>query len=202
MPPHDSITDSLGSAALKYAKRGWPVLPLHGLSDGGCTCGRPHGKGQGECAHPGKHPRTQHGMKDATCDTATVEAWWQRWPDANIGIRTGRKPDGCGMWVLDIDVGTRAIEFLDGQTSANGDDASMHTLCVRSGGGGMHFYYLYGPELGSWLTENRLSLPSRNGIAPPGMAAIKGFDVRGDGGYIIAPPSLHESGRRYEWERA
>src|SRR6266700_2778202 len=71
-------------AALTYAqKHGWAVLPIHTPRGGQCSCGNP------TCTSVGKHPRTPHGVKDATTDEATIRDWWTRWPDANIGIATG-----------------------------------------------------------------------------------------------------------------
>lgn len=75
-------------AALEYAKEGWPVLPLRG-----------------------KVPRTTHGVKDATRDAAQIREWWTKWPDANIGLATGKV---SGRLVLDIDIkkGKRGDESL------------------------------------------------------------------------------------------
>src|SRR5262249_22948341 len=76
-PLHDLLT-----AALQYAALGLPVVPVHSINgDGWCSCR--DGK---SCARPGKHPRTQNGIYDATCDPTEIESFWARWPDANIGI--------------------------------------------------------------------------------------------------------------------
>ncbi len=59
------------AAALDYAARGWPVFPLHNpRAGGGCSCRK------ADCNQIGKHPRTEHGVKDATTDTATIRGWW------------------------------------------------------------------------------------------------------------------------------
>src|SRR5215211_72783 len=71
-------------AALDYADQGWEVFPLHTpTANGGCSCGTACGK------RAGKHPRTPNGLHDATTDPTTIDHWWSKWPDANIGIRTG-----------------------------------------------------------------------------------------------------------------
>jgi len=81
--------------ALSYAARGWPVFPCHTPTlDGGCSCRKDCGK------NLGKHPRTLHGLTDATTDEATIRRWWQQFPDANIGIVTGAV---SGLVVLDED---------------------------------------------------------------------------------------------------
>ena len=80
------------AAALRYADLGWPVLPLHAPTPvGRCSCGRP------DCPKPGKHPRSRRGRTDATISAAQVAAWWGAWPDANVGVATGR------LLVLDVD---------------------------------------------------------------------------------------------------
>jgi Bifunctional DNA primase/polymerase, N-terminal len=108
----------LRDAALGYASRGIPILPLHyplpHRSDRqpvpgdqpptlgtGCSCRDPG------CGQPGKHPfgsLVPHGVKDATCNRARILAWWTRHPQANIGLATGHRFD-----VLDVDgpAGTR-----------------------------------------------------------------------------------------------
>lgn len=75
--------------ALQLASLGWRVFPLH---EPGCSCGR------SSCSREGKHPRTRNGLKDATTDAEQIRAWWERWPTANIGLRTG-----SGIVVVDID---------------------------------------------------------------------------------------------------
>ena len=86
-PTHAQDTGpNLITEALQYGLRGWPVLALHTIKDGVCTCSK-----RTACGSPGKHPRTQHGVKDASTDTKIIADWWTRWPDANLGIATGAK---------------------------------------------------------------------------------------------------------------
>ena len=180
----------LRDAALGYASRGIPVLPLQyplphhrdlqALTDDqqlpspavgtGCSCRDPG------CGQPAKHPLgslVPHGVKDATTNRARVLAWWTQQPQANIGLATGHLFD-----VLDVDgpAGERAI----GQLAAAHGLASSGPL-VRTGGGGWH-YYLAPTGLGN----NR----------PVGLAHV---DWRGRGGYVVAPPSRHASGHPYQW---
>ena len=115
--------ESVIEAALRYITLGWKVFPLHSLRNGACTCGNP------ECTSPGKHPRTTHRLKDATTDPEQVHAWWEQWPDANIGIAPGAE---SGLVVVDVDPRHR------GTLEALGD--LPPTLTVRTGGGGWHLY--------------------------------------------------------------
>lgn len=81
-------------AALDYAKRGWPVSPVWECKGGRCSCGNP------KCSSPGKHPRTSHGVKDATTDADQIRKWWTEHPHANIGVATGAQ---SGIFELDVD---------------------------------------------------------------------------------------------------
>ena len=162
--------NDLLTSALAYASLGYRVLPCHSVINGCCTCG-----GRPNCK-PGKHPLTQHGVKDATTDEATIRAWWAQWPYANVAIATGER-----VWVLDEDPRHGGDKTLAALLAEHG--ALPVTPVVRTGGGGRQFYLRY-PE--------GAVIRSRGGVA-------QGLDVRGDGGYVIAPPSTHESGNRYEW---
>src|SRR5262249_51470200 len=78
--------------ALKYAERGWAVIPVHYITNGKCSCGKP------SCNSPGKHPRTLRGFHEATIDEGKIKHWWSLNPLSNIGIRTGPE---SGIWILD-----------------------------------------------------------------------------------------------------
>jgi hypothetical protein len=152
------------TAALAYARHGIPVLPVHTPAENGCSCGRPG------CDRPGKHPRLRRGLTDASTDPRQIEIWWTRWPDANIGLRTGVVMD-----VADIDstAGWHGLRHLLGGAMPVGPQ-------VRTGGGGWHLWFQttgYG---------NRVRL-------------IPGVDWRGGGGYVVAPPSRHAGGGDYRW---
>jgi hypothetical protein len=180
----------LRDAALGYASRGIPVLPLHySLPHRGdlqalsadqplpspavrtkCSCRDPG------CGQPAKHPLgslVPHGVKDATTNRARVLAWWTRHPQANIGLACGHRFD-----VLDIDgpTGAHAIQEL---AATHGLESSGPL--VRTGGGGWH-YYLATTGLGN--------------VHPGGLEHV---DWRGRGGYVVAPPSRHASGHPYQW---
>jgi hypothetical protein len=156
------------SFALGYAKRGLKVFPCYAPIYGVCTCGDP------DCGSPGKHPRTEHGVKDATTNAEQIRKWWTECPDANIGISTEE------MIVIDVDAGKQGYVSLEKLETEFGK--LPETWTADTGGGGQHWYF------------------RRNGHAVKNGTALKpGIDLKTDGGYVIAAPSLHVSGKRYAW---
>jgi putative DNA primase/helicase len=165
--------------AFWYAGLGYRVFALHNPARGRdgnlwCSCGK------ADCSSAAKHPRTHHGVQDATTEEGQIREWWHWWPDANIGIATGN-----GIFVLDVD--NRA-----------GGDSSLRLLCdkygqlpetpmVLTGGSGFHYYF-------------RLADGVRISNSAGGLGL--GLDIKTDGGYVVAPPSLHFFGKRYEWEHS
>lgn len=128
------------------------------------------------CKARGKAPATKHGFKDATTQNASIVPVWAANPEANVGIATGRV---SGIVVLDVD-------------PRNGGDASLlelerthgslpDTVSVATGGGGRDFYFA-APKG-----------PVRSGVLADGL------DFKADGGYVIAPPSIHPDGGQYRW---
>ena len=115
------------------------------------------------------------GFKDATTDPAVIRRWWTRWPEANVGIASGAV---SGIVVLDVD-GEEGEASLATLLNDNGSD---ETPTARTGGGGRHLLFAHpGRTIGC-----------RTGMLP-------GLDLKGDGGYIVAPPSVHPNGTRYTW---
>ncbi|MFZ1752893.1 MAG: bifunctional DNA primase/polymerase, partial [Caldilineaceae bacterium] len=161
------------AAALDYAERGWRVVAMHRpLPSGLCGCGNL------ECEHIGKHPRWHkklltNGVKSASSDPEMLRRWWSLWPDANVGIAMG----ASGLMALDED-------------PRNGGDLShlpvsaeeLRTLTSLSGGGGRHLVYTLDPHI---------SLDHKK--APPGIDLLWANLI------LMAPPSLHLSGKRYRW---
>ena len=150
-----------------YASRGWSVLPLHSTDAGLCSCG------DRDCRSPGKHPRTQHGVKDASVDPQQIQDWWTQWPAANVGIATGAV---SGLVVIDIDPRNGGNESY-AQLKNELPSAFAKLFEVRSGGGGTHLYFQHPGG----------HIPCRANIRP-------GIDVKADGGYVVAPNSSHVSG--------
>ena len=123
------------------------------------------------CARGGKRPYTPAGFHDASCDAGVVRAWWARWPGANIGLPTG---SASGLDVVDVDVSeaTSGFEAFDRVSAAglvNGEFAR-----VRTPSGGMHVYF-----------PASVDRPQRCW-----QSASAHIDFRGEGGYVIVPPSL------------
>lgn len=166
--------NDLAQAALDYAAKGWPVIPLHSPRACGCSCGR------ADCAKPGKHPRTAHGYKDASRDPGTIREWWRRWPDANIGIVTGPE---SGILVLDVD-GEKGRASLAMQEAQHGPLPITLTSVTGRKDGGEHRWFRYPAERAIRGNNGKLGA---------------GLDVRGAGGHVVVPYSVHESGREYQW---
>lgn len=129
-----------------------------------------------------KKPLTPHGCKDAKKTVGAIKAWWRKWPDAAVGVATG---SASNLIVIDEDIDED--KGLDGYASMQDWErehgALPETVRAITGRGGAHSYYRY--EGNDW--------GNRTGI-------LEGVDVRGEGGYVVAPPSLHPNGTAYEWE--
>jgi hypothetical protein len=163
----------LAAAALAAVGRGWWVFPCHGIRlGGGCTCGRP------DCRHPGKHPRTARGHRDASVDPEVVRRWWGRWPDANIGVAC----EPSGLVVIDIDPRHGGAATWAAWVRADGVDL-VRTVTSLTGGGGRHLYF-----------RAAAGRSPRDGAGRLGA----GVDVKARG-YVLLPPSAHATGRRYRW---
>jgi DNA-binding MarR family transcriptional regulator len=112
---------------------------------------------------------------EATTDPVAIRAWWGQWPDAGVAVVTGN-----GLVVLDVDAKNRGIEALADLERAHAP--LPRTVTVRTGGGGSHFYF-------------STDLPVATSAGKLGT----GLDIRGEGGFVVAPPTLHASGDRYRF---
>lgn len=166
-------------AALSYAAEGWKVFPLFEINAAGaCACG------SAGCTSPGKHPRSFQGVLNATTDEATIRKWWGVAPNANIG--------GTGPVVIDIDndthkkadgTGKDGFASLAALEAEHGELPPTRTH--RSGSNGAHLIFAR-PDVDKVA----------NGSDVFGKGS--GIDVKGDGGYVVLPPSNHASGGHYE----
>ncbi len=143
--------ECLAAAALRYADLGYPVFP---------------------CAPGDKVPITPRGFKDATTDAAQIEAWWKKYPDANIGIPT------AGLLVVDVD-GKDNSWPGDPQKA---EDLACGPISLTPRGGRHHIFRQ--PMEKAW----------RNTTGKVGPKV----DTRADGGYIVVPPSLVDD-KLYRW---
>jgi hypothetical protein len=124
------------------------------------------------CLPRDKRPATKHGCKDATRDLAVIQQWWDENPDYNVAIATGRR-----VFVVDVDDAEAALRELE---LANTElPSTVESLTPR----GRHIYF----------RTPQFEVRNSSGRVAPGI------DVRGVGGYVIAPPSVHPSGRQYHW---
>lgn len=165
------MVDAIIDEALKYTQKGWKVFPLHSSRNGVCSCGNAN------CRSVAKHPRISDWQKNCTNKPSEIEDWWKKWPKANIGLATG---GASGFFVLDVDPRHGGKESLQALVKKNGNFPK--TLASHTGGGGYHIFFK-NPEA---VLKNKVN------ICP-------GLDIRGDGGYIVAPPSIHQSGKQYAW---
>lgn len=135
-------------AALEYSQQGFYVFPL-----------RPNSK----------VPLTPNGFKDASIEPEIIKGWWNRTPNANVAIATGKISN---LLVVDI----------DGKYPSHWPEMPETTKVKTSKG--YHFYFRY---------------PDNETIKSRAKIGGHDIDVRANGGYIVAPPSIHPDGGRYEF---
>lgn len=130
-----------------------------------------------------KRPHTPHGCKDAKKDPGAIRAWWKKWPNDSVGIATGSISNLIVIDEdLDDDKGLDGIMAVDAWEKDNNVKLPATARAI-TGRGGAHLYYHYTGK----------DILNRAGI-------IDGVDVRGEGGYVVAPPSIHPNGVEYAWE--
>ncbi|SDS83535.1 bifunctional DNA primase/polymerase [Microterricola viridarii] len=122
------------------------------------------------CASGGKRPLTHAGFHDASRDVAQVRSWWTRWPAANLGLPTG---SASGIEVVDIDVADAGSGFVTFERASAAGMVAGELARVRTPSGGLHVYF---PALPSH--------PQRCW-----QSAVAHIDFRGEGGYVVVPPS-------------
>lgn len=168
------MTDTILAAALAFAARELPVLPLHyPVAGPRCSCGNP------DCSNPAKHPYGRlapKGCYSSSRDPRVVKRWFDGAP-YNLGIATGA---ASGIVVIDVDPRHGGDRTLAEHERRFGP--LPPTWRFLTGGGGEHIIFKHP----GWRISNNVET-----------ALGCGLDVRGDGGLITAPPSMHISGRRY-----
>jgi Bifunctional DNA primase/polymerase, N-terminal/AAA domain len=184
LPTNDTTTDPFDQApdtalaGMRLAEARLPVVALWGITSGRCDCGRE------SCEHAGKHPigpLLPHGVKDASTDAQTVVGWFASYPNANLGVATGHELPGGGYSIaLDVDPARGGADSLARWEVDNGP--LPRNAAVESGGGGEHI----------WMRSSVPLRQSRDHIGP-------GLEVKSAGGYVVMPPSTHQSGKRYRY---
>jgi hypothetical protein len=159
--------------ARRYASQDLNVLPLWWAeSSGRCACG-----GRREC-RPAKHPigvLAPRAHISATKDVSILNRWWNEYPSANLGIELARS----NLVAIDIDGRTGGTESEFALTALHGDWPDTWTHAT---GDGSHIVFLRPPGIDLYKLT----------LAP-------GVDLMASG-YIVAPPSVHSSGREYVWD--
>src|SRR5215472_7763116 len=125
-----------------------------------------------------KRPMFENWPEVATADAGIVSRWWRQNPEANVGIATGQK---SRVFVLDVDVEKGGQDSYDSLILKHGRPPD--TWQQVTGSGGFHLFFRY----------PNFRVANAAGILP-------GIDIRGDGGQVVAPPSIHPNGNRYEWD--
>jgi putative DNA primase/helicase len=159
-------------AALAYATKGWPVFP---------------------CRADTKAPLIKAWQRNASTDAAQIRNWWGSWPAAMIGLPLG---GATGLFALDFDprqeidgetgeVTQFTYAQLKAETEAMIGGELPPTAASRTPSGGFHIFYRQPADSGGEI-RNRGNLPAH-------------VDVRGQGGYVIAPPSVRADGAAYRW---
>lgn len=181
MQPNYSVDNTPLNTALSYLTRNWPVFPCRAADEEATdrTTGQvkyDQETGEVEILKV-KTPYTDNGFKAATKFRHIVERWWSDHPTAMIGVPTGSR---INAWVLDIDPrhdGHNTLTALEEEYGGLPD-----TLTATTASGGKHYYFRHVP-----------GVRNRGNLGP-------GIDVRGDGGYVIAPGSVTAAGGRYDWD--
>ena len=164
--------------ALQCAETGLRVHPLYEVDDDlVCRCWA-----REKCTEKqrGKHPRLSAWQTMSSADAGLVAQWWTQWPDAGIGIATGK---ASRLWVLDLD-GAEALDWYRGKCREHGVTKTVGVATGR----GRHLWW-------SW-PAGEVNIRNSQGLRD-GHTKVATIDVRGEGGYVIAPPTMHRSGVRY-----
>lgn len=192
------------TAALRYAARGWPVFPCSPENKRPLVPTAAETRAgffvdvEGE-----RHDvvKGEGGLKLASCDARQIRAWWTRWPNAMIGMPTG---ETVGVAVVDLDPRlVPADAMLRSLATFCGPGALPPAPLVRTQSRGLHLWFAYpllpvGEKLG-----NRAGLFAKfdKGVAGLEETIREHVDIRGEGGYVILPPSRMNSGNLYDWEQ-
>jgi hypothetical protein len=167
------INSSMRDNALEWAKRGYPVFPCH--------CGNKRPLIAGALDEQGNRIERSGGFYRATLDVDTIYTYWGQHPNAMIGIRTGA---ASGVFVIDLDTHEAAPNGIEAWAKLEAKhEAAPKTLMHSTPSGGVHIFFKWRADKPVGNSEGRLK--------------GQGINIRGEGGYVCAPPSMDDKGRRY-----
>lgn len=167
-----------------YLKLGMKPIPVFGVTKNGCLCQ------DASCKSPGKHPMISDWQDYAIALNAeNFKDLWRQFDEypCNIGIVTGRISN---VFVIDIDTKDDGMEHFRKWEKEN--ETIETTWRVITGSGGYHLYLRYPRK--DIMGQHKIETITNK------VRALPGVDFRGDGGFVVAPPSIHISGKNYEWE--
>ena len=185
MSAHDeaNLDGRYSKATSWYASQGWKIIPCYGIDRGRCTCGQPHAEPKDQ----GKHPAISSWNTNATDDVNTIQQWWERDPEANIGVFC--RPSG--FLVIDIDPRSgghtsyeKFEELVEGALPPTVEAITGEYTLAGKTLRGRHIFYRV--DESEDLIGNLKS------------AGINGIDIKHNG-YVLIAPSRHNSGVNYEW---
>ncbi len=185
MSVHDeaNLDGRYSKATSWYASQGWKIIPCYGIDRGRCTCGQPHAEPKDQ----GKHPAISSWNTNATDDVNIIQQWWERDPEANIGVFC--RPSG--FLVIDIDPRSgghtsyqKFEELVEGALPPTVEAITGEYTLAGKTLRGRHIFYRV--DESEDLIGNLKS------------AGINGIDIKHNG-YVLIAPSRHNSGVNYEW---
>ena len=168
----DNIESSVLGSVIELSDFGFKMFPTHSVSENLCTCRKVN------CKSPGKHPKLNNWKAIATDDKARLANLFKD-NNSNIGIVTGVKSN---LVVIDVDPKNGGLDSYIELINKFGN-IEKQTLVSNTSAGGYHVYFKYSGNIKC----------SNSTVFGPGI------DVKGNGGYVIAPPSQHISGAQYCW---
>ncbi len=161
-------------SALRLAEFGYSVFPVHDFTAGRCSCRN----GRRNCPSAAKHPRMKGWQEQASQEPQELRAMFAKYPRSNIGVATGRRH---GLVVLDFDSrngGLHTWEALQQKLGHRWSDGCLRVTRNRQAGFHLYFRCEHDPKTAANI--------------------LPGLDVRGNGGFVVGPGSVHASGNRYD----